>query len=145
MPTDEIEKTPTSDVSVNKPESGTYGEKADLSRLKQSLPPMGIPGVEGTGAVAPAPTSGMKPPQTMGRPTGGPSEVPNVLMAPTQRPDVPLNQSPAPAPAPLPPKALAANQQRMAVLEALSTHDEISEETKEWAKEVLEFLREAGR
>jgi hypothetical protein len=66
-------------------------------------------------------------------------------MAPTQRPDVPLNQAPAPAPAPLPPKAVAANQQRMAVLEALSTHDEISEETKEWAKEVLEFLREAGR
>ena len=48
----EIEKTPTSDTSVNKPESGTYGEKADLARLRQSLPPMGPPGTEGTRAAA---------------------------------------------------------------------------------------------
>ena len=57
----ELDKTPTSDVSVNKPESGTYGEKADLARLKQTLPPMGPPGAEGTGAVAPAPTPGQTP------------------------------------------------------------------------------------
>ena len=57
----EIEKTPTADTSVNSPESGTYGEKADLNRLRQALPPMGPPGSEGTGAAAPAPTPGRRP------------------------------------------------------------------------------------
>ena len=31
---EEIEKTPTGNTAVNEPESGTYGEKADLNRLK---------------------------------------------------------------------------------------------------------------
>ncbi len=139
----ELDKTPTSDVSVNKPESGTYGEKADLARLKQTLPPMGPPGAEGTGAVAPAPTPGQTPAQSMGRPKTGPSGVPSVLMAPTQRPDVPLSQPPVPGPAPLPPKQVAADQQRLSILDALSTHPEVSEETKEWAKNLLEALIEA--
>ena len=35
---DIVEKTPTQNMSVNKPESGTYGERAETDRLKKELP-----------------------------------------------------------------------------------------------------------
>lgn len=139
----DLEKTPTSDTSVNEPESGTYGEKADLARLRQSLPPMGPPGTEGTGASAPAPTPGPAGPglnRPTGRPKNAPEGVPAPLLAPTQRPDVPLSQPLAPGPAPMPPKAAAADQQRLSVLDALANHPEVSEETREWAALVLDIL-----
>ena len=134
----EIEKTPTADTSVNSPESGTYGEKADLNRLRQALPPMGPPGSEGTGAAAPAPTPGRRP---------GPSSpgIPDALLAPTDRPDVPLGQPLAPGGVQMPPRAQAADQQRLAILDALTTHPDVSEETREWAKLVRDSLIEGRR
>ena len=60
----EISKTPTQNTSVNKPASGTYGEKAELSRLQQALPDSG--GRPGGGAPGPSP---MSPGQG---PAGGP-------------------------------------------------------------------------
>ena len=141
----DIEKTPTQNTSVNKPESGTYGEKADLTNLKSALPPMDNPAA----APGPAPMAPGSPPSErsgpMGRPKGGPRLVPGPVLNPTNRPDVPLDQprvSPAP---PIPQKQGAADQQRLAILDALSTHPEVSEETREWAQLVLEALIESRR
>ena len=141
----ELDKTPTRDSSVNSPESGTYGEKADLARLRQALPPMGPPGSQGTGGAAPpagAPPAGLGPglQRPTGRPAGGPTGVPSGVLAPTQRPGVPLSQPRDPGPPPMPPRAAAADQQRLAILDALTTHPEVSEETREWATLVLEAL-----
>lgn len=140
----DIEKTPTQNTSVNKPESGTYGEKADLANLKSSLPPMAAPqqqgGMEGPGAL---PERGV--PQQEGRPVDGPALLPQGVMAPTQRPNVPISQPMAMGQAPMPPKQQAGDQQRLAILDALTTHPEVSEETREWAQLVMEALIEARR
>ena len=71
--------------------------------------------------------------------------LPQGAMSPTQRPTVPISQPMAPTQAPLPPKQQAGDQQRLAILDALTTHPEVSEETREWAKLVLEALIEARR
>ena len=141
----DIEKTPTQNQSVNKPESGTYGEKADLANLKSALPPMGDPAT----APGPAPMAPGTPQSErsgpMGRPKNGPRLLPGPILNPSDRPDVPLDQprvSPAP---PVPPKQVAGYQQRLAILDALSTHPEVSEETREWAKLVLEARMESRR
>lgn len=142
----ELEKTPTSDISVNKPESGTYGEKVDLSRLRQSLPPMGPPGSDGTAAAAPP--AGVRPGELnrpTGRPKNGPSGVPGSLLSPTQRPGVPLDQPLARAPAPQPPRAQAANEQRLLILDQLTSHPEVSSDTREWARLVRDAIIESGR
>mgnify|MGYP003315848688 CR=1 FL=1 len=142
----EIEKTPTANTSVNKPESGTYGEKADVAALKASLPPMAPPGAQGVGqgpGPGALPTRGV--PQKEGRPKNGPSMIPQGIMAGTQRPDVPISQPMAPGAQPMPPKQQAADQQRLAILDALTTHPEVSEETREWAQLVMESLIENRR
>ena len=87
----DIDKTPTQNQSVNKPESGTYGEKAEIANLKSSLPPMAAPEQQGVGGgPGPLPSRGM--PQQEGRPKEGPSMLPQGVMSPTQRPNVPLSQ-----------------------------------------------------
>ena len=142
----EIEKTPTSDTSVNEPESGTYGEKADLNRLRQSLPPMGPPpGAPGAAKPIPTPGPGTSPTSRPGRPPEGPPGVPAALMAPSSRPGVPLSQPPRPAGPIRPPRAQAADQQRLMILDALTTHPDVSEETREWAKRVRDALIEGRR
>ena len=128
-----IEKTPTAGVSVNKPESGTFGEKADEQRLKDSLPPLGpgqggVPGLEPS--PMPGPTGGM-PAQSGGRPPGTPEGVPSVLL-----------QGDPPAIAEQP-NAPNANPQaaRIALLEQLVASEEVSDTTREWARIVLEALQ----
>lgn len=135
----ELEKTPTGDTSVNAPESGTYGEKAELARLRQSLPPMGPPGAGGTGAAPPASPPSSRPPQS------GQGGIPAALLSPTDRPDVPLGQPLAPGGVQMPPRAQAADQQRLAILDALTTHPDVSQETREWAKLVRDSLIEGRR
>lgn len=142
----ELEKTPMADTSVNRPESGTYGEKADLAQLRQSLPPMGAPGAEGTGAAPPAPTGPAGPgPGARRPPQSGQGGIPAALLAPTDRPDVPLGQPLAPGGVQMPPRAQAADQQRLAILDALTTHPDVSEETRDWAKLVRDSLIEGRR
>ncbi len=141
--TTELEKTPTADTSVNNPESGTYGEKEDLNRLKQSLPPMGPPGTEGSGAAPMPQRQGVVPQRPTGRPKNAPAGVPGGVLAPTARPSVPLDQ-PLTAEPQMPPRPAAADQQRLAILDALTTHPDVSDETREWAKLVMEALI-AGR
>jgi hypothetical protein len=46
----------------------------------------------------------------------------------------------APQQQPMPAKRQAADQQRLAILDALSSHPDVSAETREWAKLVVEAL-----
>ena len=137
---EEIEKTPTGNTSVSEPESGTYGEKAELNNLKKQLPSSGQHPQQSTMPTSPAPNGSA--PATMGRPASGPSKLPNAMMAPQEgsvNPNVPLTQAQQ-----MPPRPPAADQQRLAILDALSTHPEVSEETREWATLVRDYLI-AGR
>ncbi len=133
---EEIEKTPTSNTAVNEPESGTYGEKADLNRLKQSLPPMEGQGQQPQGPAPMPDRGGATPPRPTGRPVKGPSGLPSGIMQPAGGdPSRPLS-----APAQMPQRPAAADQQRLAILDALSTHPDVSQETREWAELVKEYL-----
>ncbi len=132
------DKTPTTQsgsggTAVNRPESGTQGEKVDVQNLKDSLPQMGpgqaTPGLEPS--PMPSPTGDM-PTQAGGRPPNAPAGVPSVL----------LGEGGPPTPAETP-NAPAANPQaaRITLLEQLVSSEEVSETTREWAKIVLEGLR----
>lgn len=127
-----IEKTPTAGTSVNQPESGTYGEKADVNKLKASLPPMGpgqaTPGLEPS--PMPQPTPGV-PAQEGGRPPNAPPGVPGALFA--GGPPTPAEQPNAPSASP--------EAARITLLEQLASSEEVSEVTREWAKLILEALR----
>lgn len=135
----ELEKQPQNGPKVNRPASGTYGEKADLDRLKQQLPPMN-PQQEGGGPAGPAvspPTVGL--PGQPGRPPGGPPGVPGGIMAPTSLPNVPLGtplqQGGAPAG-----QSQNAQEARIGLLQQLANSQDVSEETRDWAKAVLALL-----
>lgn len=134
-----IEKTPTANQSVNKPSSGTYGEKADISRLKAALPESGGPSGAPPGEMSPVRQSTSLPGGPPGRPSAAPAGVPTAVMHPSQRPGVPLNQ-PLAQPAPPLGGAQSAQQARIALLDALASDPTVSEETREWASTVLEML-----
>ncbi len=127
-----VEQSPTAGVSVNQPESGTFGEKADEQRLRDSLPPMapggGAPGL-GPDPM-PAPSPGV-PAQPGGRPPNAPAGVPSALFG--EEPLAPAEQ----------PNAPSANPQaaRISLLEQLVSSEEVSDTTREWARIVLEGLR----
>lgn len=132
---------------VNQPQSGTYGEKAELRKLQQSLPEGAI------GQPAPAPGADLPPirplvqptKQTEGRPqTGGrvPPGVSPALLMPTDRPDTPVST-------PLAdqfdsriasPQIQTPQQGRLLVLERLANSPNVSAETREWAEHILEIL-----
>lgn len=127
-----IEKTPMGGTSVNQPESGTYGEKADMARLSAELPPMNREGMAGpTGGPAPMPQPSVAMPGMPGRPVTAHPGVPSAILGPESV------AGPGPAPAPV------ANPQaaRLSLLEQLSTSQEVSATTRQWAKTVLEALR----
>ena len=138
----EIEKTPTQNQSVNSPASGTYGEKAELNRLKQALPESGArPGPPAPGA-SPMTRPGVSgPDRPEGRPAGpqAPVGVPGVMMHGTDRPDQPLN-TPRVQPGDPMGGAQSADQARLVVLQSLADSDTVSEATREWAEHVLEML-----
>ncbi len=128
------EVTKLASPSVNRPASGTYGEKAAADRLKQQLPaaqPVGDVMGPGPGA-APAPTlpGGGGPPAPMG---AQPAGLPRGLLRPSDRPTEPVG---APYGGPADPYAGAvdARQRRLALLDMLSTHPEASPEVREWAE-----------
>lgn len=121
-----------------KPESGTYGERAELEALHQQLPS----GAPAAGAPAPGVAPGPPPGMPQGqRPASGPAGLPGGLLAPSGRPDVPVF-SPLDEGLPQNPMAGAvdAQQQRLLLLDALAEHPEASLEVKEWARVVREKL-----
>lgn len=134
---DVLEQVPAGG-GVNKPASGTYGEGAELDRLKAALPGGG----DRTRPTSPTPPS-MGMPSGPGAP-GAPAGLPEVLGRPTTRPDVPINTPLAPM-TPQNPVAGAvdAQQRRLALLDALSQSPEVSEETREWAGVVMKKIIEA--
>jgi hypothetical protein len=143
----DLEKTPTADTSVNSPASGTYGEKADLNRLKQSLPPMGPgPGPQGPQGPEPLkPGSAPTVPGRMGRPTQAPAGVPGAIMHPTDRPDVPVGNPLSAPPQEASPYANDRSQReaRITLLLQMAESPQVSAATREWAKIVIEQLTSA--
>lgn len=127
---------------VNKPSSGTYGERIDVERLKQQLPASGQPTAPPAGGPPPMSQPSGPGPSPIGRPMQGPAGVPSPLMAPST--------SSTPVGTPLArggPSGVVTSQQgiqaRIAILEQLSQSAEVSSSTREWAKLVLEMLSEA--
>jgi hypothetical protein len=126
---------------VNKPASGTYGDKVETERLKQALPQS-----QPAGNVMPAPPQAAPTPPSapgMGPAPTGPPGLPAGILAPTRRPDQPVG---APLSTPVDPFAGAvdARQRRMRLLDALSTHPDASPEVREWASVVKQKLIARG-
>lgn len=122
-------------ANTMQPSSGTYGDVKQLDDLKSDL---NLPPVEQTAPGGP----GMGDVNTpRGRMAEMPSDgaVPNVLMGPTENPNVPVN---TPLGGPVQPQAQAATaaQRRFTQLIALSENPEVSEETKQWAQMVIDRL-----
>lgn len=133
------------DPSVNQPTSGTYGENQALDNLKSSLP-VGNIGNPGTPAPPQVNPAGVKPvPKPEGRPNTGvavPAGLPGVLAGPTTQPHIPVNTPLAPpssggAP---PPSAGSPQNDRKAVLFALTTNPGVSSDTRQWASHLLSVL-----
>jgi hypothetical protein len=112
------------------PQSGSYGQVADLDRLKQQL---SVPGGPGAGASpTPPPPPGAPQGQGLTPPPGG---VPEVLMAPTTQPGVPPSTPLGGAPPAV--SAESGEQRRMEALVQLATSPGVSVATREMAKAVL--------
>lgn len=123
------------------PTSGTYGEVADTERLKSQL---NLPGGPDGAPVEPAPPPAPGAPQGQGIPPS-PGGVPSVLMQPTSRPDVPASTPLEAQRLTGSPSAVSGAQRRLAILDALASSDEVSEETREWAQLVLDKLASRSR
>ena len=133
------EKSPS---SVNQPSSGTYGEKADLAKLKAQLP-----APEGSAPIGSGPQTPQNPGMAVSsspiRPSSNDmsSPVPGLPSAlfnqPTQRPGEPATTMPSNTLAQDQPSSLSGQQQRLAILDALANDPTRSEQTRAWAKIVI--------
>jgi hypothetical protein len=133
---DVLEQVPAGG-GMNKPESGTYGEKAALADLQKQLP------VQDQQQPGPA----MQPtPGPMGGRPAPSSGLPPGLMAPTRQPDVPVSTPLTGQSAVGSPLAGAADvrQKRLLLLDALSQSPEVSPETREWASIMKQKLIARG-
>lgn len=129
---------------VGKPSSGSYGEGADLARLKAALPPGAI------GNPAPAPKPAPLPPisgKPMVKPTAPQGRPPTGAAAPPGLPSVLLHPPVPQAPDQPPPPGSQAtpDQGRLALLYALQSAQDVSPETREWAGHVIDILLTRGR
>lgn len=124
-------------LEQNTPASGSFGEKAELNRLKSSLP-----GDAGSGPQGPGPSAypGVASvPQAPGRPAQGPAGIPSAVLAPTQ------STAPVTSPLrrePVNPVAAQANdqQRRLALYDTLSQHPHVSQETREFFRMIRDRL-----
>lgn len=124
---------------VNSPASGTYGEKADLSRLQQQLPAP-TPGGTAGPATPSLPSVSQTPvrPQSPAAPgASAPPGVPAALLAPTNRPYEPVT---TPPPGGMVPGAVSADQRRIQTLSMLAENPNVSDSTREWAGLLLRAL-----
>lgn len=135
---------------VNKPDSGTYGEGAALQNLKQSLPtpgPTAPGGPQAPPPISPNPAQ-VAPPNPGGRPPTGaaaPPGIPSAVLGPTQQPNVPVS-TPLGTPQPNPVQsAVNAQQQRLALLDQLASNPQVSDDTRQWAQQVIKLLTGVNR
>ncbi len=138
-----IDKTPTQNQSANKPESGTYGEKAEVERLRKELPSSGGPG-PGPAQEAPQRSQATPNKPVAGMPVqepAGPAGLPDVLTHPSRTPGQVTPRSSMVQPSQ--PESLS--QARLALLDSLATSQEVSPETREWAQIVLGMMVDASR
>lgn len=131
--------------SVSQPSSGTYGEQSSLDALKKSLP-VGNVGNPGTPKPQAPPISQQgttAPPSPQGRPPTGaavPPGLPGVLAGPTQQPQTPVNTPLQPGQSGAPQPSGNPQQDRMSLLYMLQTHPGVSQDTKQWATNLLNIL-----
>lgn len=143
MPADttDISKMALPSGNVNTPASGTYGEGAALERLKAQLPgTASVGGPTPSDPTAPMPTPPIGP---MGSPPAG--GLPPALLAPTQRPDVPVStplQDPMAMGMPAP---QTGRQRNLAILDALANNPDVSETTREFARLMMDRLIGSSR
>jgi hypothetical protein len=116
---------------VGAPSSGTYGEKAQADQLARDLPSSSGPGGAGP-SPQPLPPMGGGMPQPAA-PKGG---LPAGLMAPTRRPNEPV-ETPLTAPAPV---AASSNEQLVQFAQMVATDPNVSQMFREWAQLQLEKL-----
>jgi hypothetical protein len=107
------------------PQSGTYGEKADLAELQAELPSV-------DGPTAPQQPSPMPPMGGFTQPA--PGGLPGGLTAPTQRPQEPVS-TPLSMPMPI---SDVPSEQQIATLQAWATNPQASQVFREWAQLALE-------
>lgn len=132
--------------NVGRPESGSYGEGAEGERLAAGIGGNG-------GGPGPPPYPGPAPPPEVrpastgapdGRPGGTVNAVPGLppmLARASDRPAEPVWTPPADPNYAVPnTTTLSAQQQRIAVLDALRMSPNVSPETREWAQVVLATL-----
>ena len=123
--------------TVNKPESGSYGEKTDLARLQAQLTSPGA--AIGSGPQA-QPMPGLqqapvRPATNQGSPVPGlPAQL---FTQPTTRPTEPLTAMPlgvAQRP------AVTGQQERLRILDALANDPNRTPETRAWAAMMIQLL-----
>jgi hypothetical protein len=123
---------------VGKPASGTYGEKAELQRLEAQLP--------GSEPSAPVPQETAPVPGVPSGPAvpAPPPGLPRGLTLPTRRPDVPAATPLQGGPVDPYAGAVDARQRRLALLDMLTQHPDVSPELREWAETVKQKLIARG-
>ncbi len=139
-----IDKTPTQNQSANKPESGTYGEKAEVERLRKELPSAGGPGAGPVQEAPPQRSQATPNKPVAGMPVqepAGPAGLPDVLTHPSRTPGQVTPRSSMVQP----PQPESLSQARLALLDSLATSQEVSAETREWAQIVLGMMVDASR
>lgn len=126
---------------VGKPASGSYGEGADLQRLKQQLPQGAIGNPPPAPAATPLPPVSAKPMVKPTRPVGRP---PTGAAAPPGIPSAILHPGDIAAPAAAPPapgSQVSPDQARLFLLQNLAQSPQVSSTTRAWAQEVLQILQ----
>lgn len=127
--------------NVNRPASGAYGDQKNLDDLAKSFPQ--APSMPGSASGAPAPMP--LPPSGGGVSTAPSPGLPPALLAPTQRPDTPVNTPLAAAPVNPVQAAATARQKNLAILDALVSDPNVSSATREWARTAMENLIQGSR
>lgn len=133
------DQIPVPGGNVNEPASGTQGDKIDVERLRQALPP--IPGTPspgqgpGSGPVAPLPPRGAGP--VGASPDSAVPGIPGPILDPTNRPGSPLDSPVSGVPGGGVPE-MTPQQDRMRIISALAQSDD--PEVREWAELVQQML-----
>lgn len=127
---DVIEQLPAGG-SPNQPASGTYGEVADLDRLKQALP---VPQGPTAPSPTPMPAGGGRPP--VPGPTPG---LPQGILAPSRQPGVPVQTPLEQGFQPAQTRSAQVVQQ----LHAVMRDPNVSDMTREFAELLLDRLTRA--